>query len=151
MPRPLERPQIMIAHHPGIFSIARFSGKPASTRVFTGTWLSRSCTSYPNNGNLRGKSKVAALQDKPESVLLAKQVHGIQYQRCWVFMMPRPAGRKRSGHYRTRSSAVEHHVDIVGVTGSIPVASTIPSRFATFFRHSGAPARVLDEMSRPRP
>ena len=25
----------------------------------------------------------------------------------------------------TRSSAVEHYVDIVGVTGSIPVASTI--------------------------
>ena len=26
---------------------------------------------------------------------------------------------------RTRSSAVEHYVDIVGVTGSIPVVSTI--------------------------
>ncbi|SRR5579883_482151 len=29
---------------------------------------------------------------------------------------------------RTRSSAVEHYVDIVGVTGSIPVVSTIPAK-----------------------
>ncbi len=37
----------------------------------------------------------------------------------------RHAGPERSGIDRTRSSAVEHYVDIVGVTGSIPVASTI--------------------------
>ena len=81
----------------------------------------------PQHGNLCGKSESGQLLDKPESVLLAKRTHGIQCGAEGVH----DALQHRSqaiGDRRTRSSAVEHYVDIVGVTGSIPVASTILAR-----------------------
>ena len=61
--------------------------------------------------------------------------------------MPGPSMAPYQGR-RTRSSAVEHYVDIVGVTGSIPVASTI------FSYHSAPVGRAQDgtrlDLANPR-
>ena len=43
--------------------------------------------------------------------------------------------RVAAGLIRARSSAEEHYLDMVGVTGSIPVAPTILPRFSKLFRH----------------
>ena len=50
--------------------------------------------------------------------------------------------RIAAGPIRARSSAEEHYLDMVGVTGSIPVAPTIMPRFFKHFWHHARADRL---------
>ena len=57
--------------------------------------------------------------------------------------IPRAFLRGRIGDGRARSSAGEHYLDMVGVTGSIPVAPTIPSQTFHHLHDLGLPRRAF--------
>ena len=64
------------------------------------------------------------LTRQPARALLARAWHFVAFT-VRAVLKPGKARAMSSNAQRTRSSAVEHYVDIVGVTGSIPVVSTI--------------------------